>query len=73
MKKKITEFSKLESFYREWCSNQSIFTENEAIYRFLDSSYGTIQQGIILYPSSTEARRIYRYVFPSYWTPQNFP
>lgn len=36
MKKKITEFSKLESYYRE-CSNQSVFTENEAIYRFLDS------------------------------------
>lgn len=35
--KKITEFSKLESFYREWCSNQSASTKNETIYRFLDS------------------------------------
>lgn len=32
MKKKITEFSKLESFYRKWCSNHSAFTENKAIY-----------------------------------------
>lgn len=57
--KKITEFSKLESFYREWCSNQSVSTENEAIYRFLDSRLWNYTAGY-----NSEARRIFRFSLP---------
>lgn len=44
--KKKPEFSKLEGFYREWCSNQSASTENEALYRFLRQQVMELQSRV---------------------------